>query len=126
MGIKIIVDLAKSPRVILTRNEALDLLECIEESAWFTRDLGEAVRIIENFSEFYSYVRKKFEEYITLPKDSRDSILGRVIVHKLKLFKEDGREFVEIVFDRRFSIEHIEKCLKDIGYDEVEIERQHI
>jgi len=126
MSIKIIVDLAKSPRVILTRNEALDLLECLEEPAWSTRDLEEAIRIIENFDEFYNYARKKFEEYITPPKDSRDSILGRVIVHKLKLFKENDKELVEIVFDRRFNIEHIEKCLKDIGYNEVEVERQLI
>ncbi len=126
MSIKIIVDLARSPRVVLSKDEALDLLECLEETAWTTRDLEEAIRIIENFDEFYNYARKKFEEYITPPKNSRDSILGRVIVHKLKLYKENDKELVEIVFDRRFSIEHIEKCLKDIGYSEVKIEKQLI
>ncbi len=122
--ITIIIDLARSPHVDLNLDETLKLFECLDENAWRTRDLMEAIRIVKNFDEFHRYMKRKFEDYITPPKDSADSILGRVIVHKLRLYKTDGEKRVEIIFDRRFPLEHIDKCLRDLGYANVNVERR--
>jgi len=121
--IKIIVDLARSPHVTLKQEEALELLECIESHHGETRDLSEAMRIISNFDEFYNMARKKFEEYLFIPKDSRDTILGKVVVHKIKLEKNNGKN-AEIIFDRRFDIEILKKCLEEIGYSDIEVVKQ--
>ncbi len=121
--IKIIIDLARSPHVKLSDKEAMELLECILSHHGETRDLSEAMRIIANFDEFYNMARKKFEEYLFIPKDSRDAILGRVVVHKIKLEKNNDRN-AEIIFDRRFDLDLLKKCLEEIGFSEIEVERQ--
>ncbi len=124
VSIRIKIDLAKSPHVDLDSDNALKLLECISEEAWVTRDLDEAIRIIENFDEFYKYMKRKFEDYITPPKNPSDSILGKVIVHKLRLYYDDDKEMVEIIFDRRFPVDKIKTCLERIGYKDVQVEKQ--
>ncbi|ADI32546.1 hypothetical protein [Staphylothermus hellenicus] len=124
--ISIVIDLAKSPHVQLSWKKAIELLECIGENTSITRDLEEALRIIRNFEEFYRFSRKRFEEYIAPPKEQRDVILGRVVVHKIKLFKKDSENNVEIVFDRRFSVDKVISCLKKIGYSSVDIHKQFI
>lgn len=122
----IVIDLAKSPHVELTWKKAIELLECISENIDVTRDLEESLRIIRNFEEFYRFSRKRFEEYIAPPKEQRDVILGKVVVHKIKLFKKDSENYVEIVFDRRFDLDVIVQCLKRIGYNNVNIQKQLI
>ncbi len=125
MKTKIILDITRSPHVVLGVEEAIDLLRCLGDRKGYTRDLSESLRMVENFDEFYGYMRRKFKDYLTPPKDPRDSLLGRIVVHKLKLFEENGRR-VEIVFDRRFNLVNIKECLKEIGFEEIEVERQEI
>jgi hypothetical protein len=120
-SIDIVIDLARSPHVDLGVEEAVKLLKCIEEKAWSTRDLSETIRILNNFEEFYRYMRKKFEDYITPPKNSADSILGKVIVHKLRLYKTNETKRVEILFDRRFTVDIIIDCLKELGYTSINV-----
>ncbi len=123
-SVKIILDLANSPHVILKRDEALELFECLYDETGGSRDLEESIRIVESFDEFLRVLKKKFEEYITPQKDQREVITGKAIVHKLKLFKENDKEQVEIIFDRRFNIEYLKKCLNTMGYEDVIIEKQ--
>ncbi|MCD6196693.1 MAG: hypothetical protein J7J82_07920, partial [Staphylothermus sp.] len=99
-------------------------LECIIEKHGMTRDLEEALRIVNNFDEYYRILRKKFEDYISPPKSQRDVIEGRVIVHKLKLFTENNEKKIEIVFDRRVNLELLKTCLEEIGYEEIVVEKQ--
>ncbi len=122
--VKILIDLAKSPRITIVNENAIELLECIIEKHGMTRDLEEALRIVNNFDEYYRILRKKFEDYISPPKNQRDVIEGRVIVHKLKLFTENNEKKVEIVFDRRVNLELLKTCLEEIGYKEVVVEKQ--
>ncbi len=122
--VKILIDLAKSPRITITSENAIELLECIIEKHGVTRDLEEALRIMNNFDEYYRILRKKFEDYISPPKNQRDVIEGRVIVHKLKLFTENNEKKIEIVFDRRVNLELLKTCLEEIGYEEIVVEKQ--
>ncbi len=122
--VKILIDLAKSPRITITNENAIELLECIIEKHGMTRDLEEALRIVNNFDEYYRILRKKFEDYISPPKNQRDVIEGRVIVHKLKLFTENNEKKIEIVFDRRVNLELVKTCLEEIGYEEIVVEKQ--
>lgn len=122
--VKILIDLAKSPRITITNENAIELLECIIEKHGMTRDLEEALRIVNNFDEYYRILRKKFEDYISPPKSQRDVIEGRVIVHKLKLFTENNEKKIEIVFDRRVDLELLKTCLEEIGYEEIVVEKQ--
>ncbi len=122
--VKILIDLAKSPRITITNENAIELLECIIEKHGMTRDLEEALRIVNNFDEYYRILRKKFEDYISPPKSQRDVIEGRVIVHKLKLFTENNEKKIEIVFDRRVNLELLKTCLEEIGYEEIIVEKQ--
>ncbi len=122
--VKILIDLAKSPRITITNENAIELLECIIEKHGMTRDLEEALRIVNNFDEYYRILRKKFEDYISPPKSQRDVIEGRVIVHKLKLFTENNEKKIEIVFDRRVNLELLKTCLEEIGYEEIVVEKQ--
>lgn len=125
MRTTIILDITRSPHVVLSVEEAIGLLRCLGDRNGYTRDLLESLRMVENFEEFYGYMKRKFKDYLTPPKDPRDSLLGRIVVHKLKLFEENGGR-VEIVFDRRFSLENIKECLREIGFEEIEVERQEI
>ena len=122
--IKILIDLAKSPRITIANKKAIELLECIIDNHGLTRDLEEALRILNNFDEYYKILRKKFEDYISPPKNQRDVIEGKVVVHKLKLFIEDNEKKVEIVFDRRVDLELLKTCLKEIGYEDIVVEKQ--
>ncbi|MET1160775.1 MAG: hypothetical protein ABWW65_07435 [Thermoprotei archaeon] len=124
MSIKVVIDLAKSPHVSLSRDKALDLLACIEEKIGGSKDLSEATRIINSFDEYYRVSRKRFEEYITPPKDPGEVLMGKAVVHKLRLFVENDSKNVELIFDRRFDISVLEDCLKAIGFNEIIIEKQ--
>lgn len=123
-SITITIDLTNSPHVTLALDEALSLLKCIEAEAGETSDLLESIRIINNFEEFYEYLKRKFRDYITPAKDHREALLGKVVVHKMKLLVENSKKLVELVFDRRFSVDYLKKCLTEIGYSEIAIEKQ--
>lgn len=122
MRITIEVDLAKCLHVKLEQGLAIKLIESVIARHGITKDLEEAKRIIENFDEYYSIARKKYEGYLIVPKDMAESIRGRTVVHKLKLIKEDDMKIVEFIFDKRISRELIIKALNEIGYSEVVFE----
>ncbi len=123
-SIKITIDLTNSPHVVLDRENTLKLLNCLLEETTGSRDLEETLRIINSFDEYYRYMKKKFEDYITPQKDQREVLLGRSIIHKIKLFIDSGEKYVELVFDRRFNVDYIKKCLENIGFDKITIEKQ--
>ncbi|MEM2077645.1 MAG: hypothetical protein QXH45_00025 [Thermosphaera sp.] len=122
-SITVVVDIARSAHVVLGREDALRLLTAIKEARGSTRDLTEAVRIVASFDEYYSYSRRKFEDYIFLPKDPRESLEGRTVLQKLRLMRNGG-ESVEIVFDRRMDLNAIVEALKTIGFEKVEVTYQ--
>lgn len=124
--IKLIIDLTNSPHAVLNNSEAYSLLKCIEREIGETSDLKEALRIIISFDEFYKLMKRKYRDYITPVKNQKESLLGKTIIHKIKLFVENSNKYVEIVFDRRFNIDYLKHCLLEIGYSEVVFEKQII
>lgn len=124
--VKITIDLANSPHITLNINDAYNVLKCIEREFGETSDLRESLRIINNFDEFYKYSRRKYRDYVTPVKNHRESLLGKTIIHKLKLLTQNSDKYVELVFDRRFSIDYLKKCLLEINYSDVVVEKQFI
>jgi len=124
--IRIVIDLANSPHTVLEAGEALNLFKCLEEETSGSRDLMESIRIIENFDEFLRVIRRKFENYITPMKDHAESVMGKTIVHKIRLFKEDDKRMVEVIYDRRFKLDILKKCLNKIGYTDIQVEKQYV
>lgn len=117
------VDMAKYKMVDLPGDEALKLLEKIGEiRGGLTPDMQEVIRYIRNFDEFYTYMRKKFKDYIAPPHKPEDYIRGAVVVDKIKLYKEDEEKRVVIVFDRRVDVDIIVDALRALGY-KVEIKK---
>jgi len=119
LSIKVVIDLAGSPHVVLKHEEALELLRCLGETAGTSKDLEESIRIIKSFDEFYKILKRKFEEYITPPKDHREVVMGKSIVHKIKLVMKNSDKYVELVLDRRMNIEYLKLCLTRLGFSEV-------
>lgn len=125
MQIKVVVDFAGSPHVVLDKESAVRLLSTLAETIGSSRNLSESIRIVSNFEEYYRLSRKRFEEFIFPPKDPAESLRGYTVVQKLRLTKNGG-EYVEIVFDRRIRVELIKEALKKIGYVDVTVERQSV
>lgn len=123
-SITIVLDVAGSPRVILSKEKALELLSEIAKARGHTRDLEEAMRIVRNFDEFYRISKKRFEEYLFPPKDARDALSGKVVVQKLRLIKNGG-DLVEIFFDKRVNPADVANFLKRVGYEVVEVRREY-
>lgn len=121
--VKVVIDIARSARVTLSRDDALRLLTAIKDVKGSTRDLSEAYRIVASFEEYYSYSRRRFEDYIFVPKDPRESLEGRTIIQKLRLLRNGG-DNVEIVFDRRVELNTIIEALKTIGFEKVDVTSQ--
>lgn len=119
MRIIALIDLARYVHIKLNRIDALKLLDAVTKRHGITRDLEEAKRIVTNFSE-YCDIAKKFDGYLTVIKDPADSIRGRVIVHRIRLLRENSEEFVELILDRRVPRELIISALKEIGFSDVE------
>ncbi len=124
--LKIIVDLARSPHIILDNALSIKLLDCIIGKHGITKDLEETMRIVRNFEEFYKYSRKRFEEYLAPPKEQRDVIMGRVVVQKIRLLKKNNEKLVEFIFDRRYDLDELISCLKELGFRDISIERQSL
>lgn len=118
------IDLGKYKYVDLELSEAQKLLNEIVNKKGETRDLLEALRYLENFDEFYMYMKKKFKDFITPPKETKDLVSGRVVIDKLKLYTKDDVKRVVIVFDRRVDVEFLQQLLKTIGYDDVVIQKE--
>lgn len=113
------VDIANCVHVKLEKNLASKLVQVIISKHGTTRDLEETKRVIENFDEYYGILRRRFMDYLTVPKDMAESIRGRTVVHKLRLLKEGELRVVEIVFDKRVPRNLLVDCLRDLGFSGV-------
>jgi len=123
--VKILVDGGKYKWVELPKEEALELLEKIEGRLGKSpRDLQETMRYLRHFDEFYRDMKKRFKDFIAPPHSLDDMIRGIVVVDKISLKKEDGKDIATIVFDRRISVDLLKEILNEMGYEvEVEVER---
>lgn len=92
----------------------LKVLRRLGELRGWSEDLGDAVRILENFDVFYEFMRRKHKEYVAPRKSESDLLSGRVVVDKLKL-EVDGGRFVTLVFDKRVGYEEILNILRELG-----------
>lgn len=121
MGAEVVVelDVASCMHVKLEREVALKLVQAIMARHGVTRDLEETKRVIENFDEYYGILKRRFMDYLTIPKDTAESIRGRTVVHKIRLIREGEYRIVEFVFDKRVSRDLIVECLKDVGFSSV-------
>jgi len=119
---KIQLDLAKYRIVKLTSHDALELLRLME-SEDSGNEIHEAKRIVENFNVFYDMMKKKQRDYIPLPHDYSDLLRGKVSIDKIKLEKSEGQNTVVLIFDRRYPIEKLERMLRKIGFEEVNVEK---
>jgi hypothetical protein len=103
------------PCIELEAEKAKKLLETISKTVgYFTSDLEDTIRIIDNFDEYYRYSTRKFKEYLVPAKSESDLIKGRVIVDRVKLKIIGNSRRVLIVFDRRINKEAIKKSLETI------------
>ncbi len=119
------IDLGKYKHVDLPADKALELIEKLRKRFPNASDLGEVVRYIRNFEEFYEYMRKKFKDYLPVPHRPDDYIKGVVVVDKVKLYKEGDEKRVVIIFDRRIDVDVLKEVLGEIGYspEEISVER---
>ncbi len=117
------IDLAKYRYIDLDLDKAKEFLRYIEERFGRIRDVEEAERYIENFEEFYNFMKKKFKEFLAIPHRPDDYIKGRVVIDKVRLYKENGTRRVMFVLDRRVDREFIAEALKRLGYEEVVFEK---
>lgn len=118
------IDLAKYRYVDLPIDEARKFIEYIRSVYGNIRDVEEALRYIENFDEFYNFMKKKFKEFIAIPHRPDDYIKSRVVIDKVRLYRdEEGNERVVFVLDRSVKREFIEEGLKRLGYTRVVFEK---
>lgn len=82
-----------------------------------TSDVNDALRILNNFNLFYDMMKRKFKDFLSPAKDEGDLIRGLVVVDRVKLFKRDGVESVQLVFDKRVGLDFISKVLKELELD---------
>ncbi len=117
-NIVIEVDLAKYKYVDVSIEEAYTLLEALRSR--FPKaeaDILEVKRYIDNFDEFYSYMKKKFKDYIPLPHRPEDYIRGSALIDKVKLYiSANGEKRAVLVIDRRVSAESLKELLESLGY----------
>jgi len=93
---------------------ALGVLRKLGEHRGWSEDLGDAMRILENFDSFYEFMKRKHKEYIAPRKSESDLLAGRVVVDKLKL-EVNGGKVVTLVFDKRVRYEEILEVLRELG-----------
>ncbi len=119
------VDFGKYKNVKLPVDEAEKLIGIITKKLGFeSNDVNETYRILRNFDAFYETQKKKFKDYLVPSKSMNDMILGKVIIDKVKLIRED-KDYVVLSFDRRVPLEVIVDALRDLGY-EVEVKEQSL
>ena len=100
--------------VTLSVEEAMKLLKEIAKDHYYTLDIRETERILENFQEFYNIQTKKGKSYLIPHKDTSELIKGLVVVDKIRLFTLNDKQMVEIVFDKRFSKNNLNKYVKNM------------
>jgi len=116
-SVQIRVDVGKYKYVTLPVDDALELVRAISESiGGEVEDIREACRILENFDVFYETSRRKFRDYLVIPHTPSDMIRGKVVIDKLKLFKDGEAKMATIVFDRRVDENLLLDSLRKIGY----------
>ncbi|MCE4620731.1 MAG: hypothetical protein F7C33_06905 [Desulfurococcales archaeon] len=119
------VDFGKYKNVRLPVDEAEKLIGIVTKKLGFeSNDVNETYRILRNFDAFYETQKKKFKDYLVPSKSMNDMILGKVIIDKVKLIRED-RDYVVLSFDRRVPLEVIVDALRELGY-EVEVKEQSL
>ena len=119
------VDFGKYKNVKLPVDEAEKLIGIITKKLGFeSNDVNETYRILRNFDAFYETQKKKFKDYLVPSKSMNDMILGKVIIDKVKLIRED-KDYVVLSFDRRVPLEVIVDALRELGY-EVEVKEQSL
>lgn len=123
-SIEITIDLGKYKYIDLPLYKALEFIEKAIEIYGETLDLSETSRYIKNFDEFYGYMRRKFKDFIAPPKSPREVVLGRVFIHKVKLYIQDPNEKrVLLVIDRRVPLDILNRILDNIGYKNIKVEK---
>ena len=123
-SIEIMIDLGKYKYIDLPLDKAIEFVDKAIEIYGETLDLNETNRYVKNFDEFYGYMKRKFKDFIAPPKSSREVVLGKVFIHKVKLYVQGSNEKrVLLVVDRRVSLDILKKILNDIGYDNVKVEK---
>jgi len=124
-SITITIDLGKYRYIDLPLDKAIEFIDKAIEVYGETTDLLETSRYVRNFDEFYGYMRRKFKDFLAPPKQSREAVLGRVFIHKVKLYVgEDGGKRVLFVVDRRVPLDTLREILSCIGYGDVEVEKK--
>jgi len=118
------IDLGKYKYIDLPLDKAIEFVDRAIEIYGETLDLSETNRYVKNFDEFYRYMKRKFKDFIAPPKSSREIVLGKVFIHKVKLYVQDSNEKrVLLVVDRRVSLDILKKILNGIGYNNVKVEK---
>lgn len=98
--------------------DAIKLLTYLKEAyGRNTSDIDDTLRILNNFNYFYDMMRRKFKDFISPKKEERDLIKGLVIVDKLKLFRKNDAELVQLVLDKRVELNLVFNILKELGMD---------
>jgi len=116
--VEIRVDMAKYKYVDLGIDDALRLLDELKRLyAGGKGDFDEVARYIVNFDEFYTYMKRRFKDYMPLPHKPEDYMHGRVVIDKVKLYVDDnGVKRIVLVFDRRVRTDDVRSALEKIGY----------
>jgi len=97
-------------------NEMIKIISKIrDELNYNTYDVEDTLRMLKSFDVFYDMMKRKFKHFISPRKSEADLIKGKVLVDKLKLFKEDNERFALIIFDRRVNYEKIVNVIKSLG-----------
>ena len=123
-SIEIMIDLGKYKYIDLPLDKAIEFVDRAIEIYGETLDLSETNRYVKNFDEFYGYMKRKFKDFIAPPKSFREIVLGKVFIHKVKLYVQDSNEKrVLLVVDRRVSLDILKKILNGIGYNNVKVEK---
>ena len=123
-SIEIMIDLGKYKYIDLPLDKAIEFVDKAIEIYGETLDLNETNRYVKNFDEFYGYMKRKFKDFIAPPKSSREVVLGKVFIHKVKLYVQGSNEKrVLLVVDRRVSLDILRKILNGIGYNNVKVEK---
>jgi uridine kinase len=118
MGVKLLQNFYGYIYLDASVDEAVKLLEGIrKELNANSEDLNDTLRILANFQAFYQMIKKRFKEFITPRKSESDLIYGRVVIEKIKLYREGGQNRVTIVFDKRFRKEDLVRVLNVLGID---------
>ena len=122
--ISVKIDLGKYKYVDLSLDKAIEFIEKAIELHGPTQDLEETLRYLRNFDEFYRYMKKKFKDFITPPKSSKELVEGRVFIHRLKLYMDGVSKRVLLVIDRRVGSDVVKQVLSMIGYTEGVFEKE--